>query len=79
MGQLHGKNARRKTKTSKGNFKVSLNAFKNQMKDHAKSMEFEKAQLIKEKIDYFLILVNLLVFIFYPMQMSFPAAPNIMS
>ena len=35
----------------KGNFKVSLNAFKNQMKDHAKSMEFEKAQLIKEKIE----------------------------
>ena len=34
----------------KGNFKSSLNAFKIQMKDHAKAMEFEKAQLVKEKI-----------------------------
>ena len=34
----------------KGNFKSSLNIFKNQMKGHAKAMEFEKAQLVKEKI-----------------------------
>ena len=34
----------------KGNFKGSLNTFKNQMKDHPKAMEFEKAQLVKEKI-----------------------------
>jgi len=34
----------------KGNFKSSLNTFKNQMKGHAKAMEFEKAQLVKEKI-----------------------------
>jgi len=35
----------------KGNFKESLSQFKQQMKTHAKAMEFEDAQRIKEKID----------------------------
>ncbi len=35
----------------KGNFKESLNAFKDQMKAYAANMEFEEAQRIKEKID----------------------------
>ncbi|WP_228853616.1 excinuclease ABC subunit UvrC [Aegicerativicinus sediminis] len=35
----------------KGNFKDSLNAFKEQMKDYAEQMQFEDAQRIKEKID----------------------------
>ncbi len=35
----------------KGNFKASLIAFKNQMKQLAKNLEFEKAQQIKEKIE----------------------------
>ena len=36
----------------KGNFKSLFeHAFKNQMKGHAKAMEFEKAQLVKEKIE----------------------------
>ncbi len=35
----------------KGNFKDSLNRFRNQMTDHAKKMEFEDAQRIKEKIE----------------------------
>lgn len=35
----------------KGNFKDSLNRFKDQMQRHAEAMEFEDAQRIKEKID----------------------------
>lgn len=35
----------------KGNFKESLQQFKQQMKDHAAKMEFEEAQKIKIKID----------------------------
>lgn len=35
----------------KGNFKSSLRYFRHQMKEHAENMEFEKAQLIKEKIE----------------------------
>ncbi len=35
----------------KGNFKDSLHRFKRQMADHAKKMEFEDAQRIKEKIE----------------------------
>ncbi|WP_298319788.1 excinuclease ABC subunit UvrC [uncultured Aquimarina sp.] len=35
----------------KGNFKDSLNRFRKQMADHAEKMEFEDAQLIKEKIE----------------------------
>ncbi|MBP2831308.1 excinuclease ABC subunit UvrC [Aquimarina sp. U1-2] len=35
----------------KGNFKESLHRFKHQMADHAKKMEFEDAQRIKEKIE----------------------------
>ncbi|ULC59928.1 excinuclease ABC subunit UvrC [Flaviramulus sp. BrNp1-15] len=35
----------------KGNFKDSLNQFKNQMHDYAKNMHFEEAQKIKEKIE----------------------------
>ena len=35
----------------KGNFKESLNKFKDQMKRHAEKMEFEDAQRIKEKIE----------------------------
>ena len=35
----------------KGNFKSSLHYFKRQMKELATDMEFEKAQLIKEKIE----------------------------
>jgi|TARA_B110000285_G_scaffold156214_1_gene174325 excinuclease ABC subunit C len=35
----------------KGNFKESLKGFKYQMKHHAAAMEFEKAQLVKEKIE----------------------------
>ena len=35
----------------KGNFKDSLNAFKDQMKDYAEQMQFEEAQRIKDKID----------------------------
>ncbi|MGB5942131.1 MAG: excinuclease ABC subunit UvrC [Leeuwenhoekiella sp.] len=35
----------------KGNFKDSLQRFKNQMKRHAENLEFEDAQRIKEKID----------------------------
>ena len=35
----------------KGNFKESLSQFKQQMKTHAKAMEFEDAQRIKEKIE----------------------------
>ncbi|WP_455169918.1 excinuclease ABC subunit UvrC [Aegicerativicinus sediminis] len=35
----------------KGNFKDSLNAFKEQMKDYAEQMQFEDAQRVKEKID----------------------------
>ncbi|MBT8295500.1 MAG: excinuclease ABC subunit UvrC [Gramella sp.] len=35
----------------KGNFKDSLQRFRNQMKQHAEKMEFEDAQRIKNKID----------------------------
>lgn len=35
----------------KGNFKDSLHTFKQQMKDLAEQMEFEKAQRVKDKID----------------------------
>ena len=35
----------------KGNFKDSLSQFKSQMKQHAKNMQFEEAQKIKEKIE----------------------------
>jgi len=35
----------------KGNFKSSLSYFKHQMKIYAQEMEFEKAQIIKEKIE----------------------------
>jgi len=35
----------------KGNFKDSLQRFRNQMKEHAQNMEFEDAQRIKNKID----------------------------
>jgi excinuclease ABC subunit C len=35
----------------KGNFKDSLQQFRQQMKDHAEKMEFEEAQKIKTKID----------------------------
>ena len=35
----------------KGNFKDSLNEFRQQMKEHAEKMEFEEAQKIKTKID----------------------------
>ena len=35
----------------KGNFKSSLQSFKNQMKAFAEAMQFEEAQQIKEKID----------------------------
>ncbi len=35
----------------KGNFKDSLNQFRQQMKTHADNMEFEEAQRIKNKID----------------------------
>ena len=35
----------------KGNFKDSLQRFRNQMKEHAERMEFEDAQRIKNKID----------------------------
>jgi excinuclease ABC subunit C len=35
----------------KGNFKSSLQYFKNQMKAYASEMKFEEAQLVKEKID----------------------------
>ncbi len=35
----------------KGNFKDSLQRFRNQMKQHAENMEFEDAQRIKNKID----------------------------
>ena len=35
----------------KGNFKDSLNQFRQQMKEHSDNMEFEEAQLIKNKID----------------------------
>jgi excinuclease ABC subunit C len=35
----------------KGNFKDSLQQFKQQMKEHAEKMEFEEAQKIKTKID----------------------------
>lgn len=35
----------------KGNFKSSLQYFKNQMKTYAAEMKFEEAQLVKEKID----------------------------
>lgn len=35
----------------KGNFKDSLNQFRQQMKEHSDNMEFEQAQLIKNKID----------------------------
>ncbi|MBS9462535.1 excinuclease ABC subunit UvrC [Flagellimonas sp. 389] len=35
----------------KGNFKSSLNYFKSQMKELASNMEFEKAQLVKDKIE----------------------------
>ncbi|UII77915.1 excinuclease ABC subunit UvrC [Flagellimonas sp. HMM57] len=35
----------------KGNFKSSLNYFKSQMKELAGNMEFEKAQLVKDKIE----------------------------
>ena len=35
----------------KGNFKESLRDFKKQMQQHASEMEFEKAQIIKNKID----------------------------
>ncbi|THV61468.1 excinuclease ABC subunit UvrC [Flagellimonas alvinocaridis] len=35
----------------KGNFKSSLQSFKQQMKDFAEKMEFEKAQRVKDKID----------------------------
>lgn len=35
----------------KGNFKESLNRFKDQMKEHARQMEFEDAQRIKNKIE----------------------------
>ncbi len=35
----------------KGNFKESLQGFKQQMKEHAEALEFEDAQRIKEKID----------------------------
>ncbi len=35
----------------KGNFKDSLQRFRNQMKEHAEKMEFEDAQRIKNKID----------------------------
>jgi excinuclease ABC subunit C len=35
----------------KGNFKDSLQEFRQQMKDHAEKMEFEEAQKIKSKID----------------------------
>ncbi|MDT0620269.1 excinuclease ABC subunit UvrC [Croceitalea vernalis] len=35
----------------KGNFKSSLSYFKHQMKIYAREMEFEKAQIIKEKIE----------------------------
>ena len=35
----------------KGNFKDSLNQFRQQMKQHAENMEFEEAQLIKNKVE----------------------------
>jgi excinuclease ABC subunit C len=35
----------------KGNFKDSLNQFRQQMREHSDNMEFEEAQLIKNKID----------------------------
>src|SRR5690554_7002090 len=35
----------------KGNFKDSLTQFKQQMKDFAEKMEFEEAQVIKDKIE----------------------------
>ncbi len=35
----------------KGNFKNSLNQFRQQMREHSDKMEFEEAQLIKNKID----------------------------
>ena len=35
----------------KGNFKDSLNQFRQQMREHSDNMEFELAQLIKNKID----------------------------
>src|SRR5690606_31036784 len=35
----------------KGNFKDSLNQFRQQMKEHSDNMEFEEDQLIKNKID----------------------------
>ena len=35
----------------KGDFKSSLDQFRDQMKTHAEAMEFEEAQLIKEKLD----------------------------
>lgn len=35
----------------KGNFKESLNQFRQKMRAHAEQMEFEEAQLIKNKID----------------------------
>src|SRR5690606_36762118 len=35
----------------KGNFKDSLNQFRQKMRTHSDNMEFEEAQLIKNKID----------------------------
>jgi len=35
----------------KGNFKDSLNRFRKQMAEHAEKMEFEDAQIIKEKVE----------------------------
>ncbi|KZS39779.1 excinuclease ABC subunit C [Aquimarina aggregata] len=35
----------------KGNFKDSLNRFRKQMAEHAEKMEFEEAQIIKEKVE----------------------------
>lgn len=36
----------------KGNLNPVINHFKNEMKSHAEKMEFEKAELIKKKIDF---------------------------
>ena len=49
--EIYNRNIEAIRQIVKGNFKDSLQRFRNQMKEHADNMEFEDAQRIKNKID----------------------------
>ena len=49
--EIYNRNIEAIRQIVKGNFKDSLQRFRNQMKEHAENMEFEDAQRIKIKID----------------------------